>query len=90
MQVERVGLHAVELAVGGAYLGLSLVEVGLRAGLAVQLFDVVGAHIEQVAVVGLLVRGREAAEDQDVLVRYLEEPAALQTDPVGVFLDLQV
>ena len=77
-----------ELAVGRADLGLPLVEVGLRAGLAVQLLYLVALHVEEVAVVRLLVRGREAPEDQDVLVRDLEEAAALETDPVGVFLDL--
>ena len=88
MQVQRVRLHAVELAVGRADLGLPLVEVGLRAGLAIQLLYLVALHVEEVAVVRLLVRGSEAPEDQDVLVRDLEEPAALETDPVRVFLDL--
>ena len=90
VQVQRVRLHAVELAVGRADLGLPLVEVGLRAGLAVELLYLVALHVKEVAVVRLLVRGREAPEDQDVLIRDLEEAAALEADPVCVFLYLKV
>ena len=54
MEVQRVGLHTVELSVC-AYFGLPLVEVTLRARLAVELLDFVGSRIEQVAVVRFLV-----------------------------------
>jgi len=54
VEVEGIGLDAVEVAVG-AELGLALVEVALGAGLAVELFDLVGVDVEAVAVVGLLV-----------------------------------
>ena len=40
--------------------------------------------------VRLLVRGREATEDQNVLVGDLEEAAPLETDPVCVFFNLKV
>lgn len=88
MEVEGIGLDAVEVAVG-AELGLALVEVALGAGLAVELFDLVGVDVEAVAVVGLLVGSGEAAEDEDV-GRHGEEAAALKTDPVCVLLDLEV
>ena len=67
VQVERVGLHAVELAIC-THFGLTLIEVGLGARLAIQLLNVVRARVEQIAVVGLLVTRREASKDQDVLV----------------------
>ena len=38
----------------------------------------------------LLVRGREAAEDEDVLVGDLVESTAFEADPVCVFFDPQV
>lgn len=90
VQIQRVRLHAVQLAVGRTYLWLSLIEIALRARLAVELLDLVAAHVEQVAVVGLLVASREASEYEDVLVRNLEQPAALETYPVRVLLDLQI
>ena len=62
----------------------------MRPSLAVELLDVVGAGVEEVAVVGFLVTGREAAEDEDVFVRDLVEPAAFQADPVRVLLYPQV
>ena len=40
--------------------------------------------------VRLLVTGREAAEDQDVLVGDLVEATALQTNPVRVLFDPQI
>ena len=40
--------------------------------------------------VRLLIRGRETTEDQDVLIRDLEEAAALETDPICIFFDLKV
>ena len=40
--------------------------------------------------VRLLVRGREATEYKNVLVRDLEEAAALETDPICVFFNLKV
>ena len=40
--------------------------------------------------VRLLIRGRKATEDQYVLVGDLEQAAALETDPVCVFFNLQV
>jgi hypothetical protein len=88
LAVHQLELHAVELAVGRANLGLPLVEVGLRSGLAVELLYLVALHVKEVAVIRLLVRGREAPEDQDVLVRDLEEPAALEADPISVFFYL--
>jgi len=89
VQVERVGLYAVELAVS-ADLWLPLVEVALCSCLAVQLLNLVGRDVKQVAVVRLLIRSRKASENQDMFVRYLVEPAAFQTDPIGVFFDSQV
>lgn len=86
VQVERVGLDAVELAIG-AYLGLPLVEVRLRACFAVQLLDIVRSSIEQVAMVRLLVTCSESTKDQDVLVGDLVESTAFQADPVCVFFD---
>ena len=47
-------------------------------------------HVEQVAVVRLLVGRCESAEDYHVIIRYLEQPASLETYPIGVLLDLQV
>ena len=70
MQVERVGLHAVELTICTDFW-LPLVEIRLGSGFAVQLLYVIGGSVEQIAVVGLLVRRGEAPEDQDVLVRDL-------------------
>ena len=89
VQVERVSLHTVQLAVC-THLGLPLVEVGLSARLAVQLLDIVGRNVEQVAVIRLLIRRCETAEDQDVLVRNLVEAAPFEADPIGVLLDPQV
>ena len=40
--------------------------------------------------VRLLIRGREATEDQNVLVRDLEEAATIETDPVCVFFNLKI
>lgn len=40
--------------------------------------------------VRLLIRGREATEYQNVLVRDLEEAATLETDPVCVFFNLKI
>ena len=67
-----------------------MVEVRLRAGLAVELLYLVTLNVEEVAVVRLLIRGREATEDQYVLVRDLEEAATLETDPICVFFNLKV
>lgn len=67
MEVEGVGFDAVELAIG-THLGLSLIEIGLGASLAIQLLYVVRACIEQVAVVRFLITRREASKDQDVFV----------------------
>ena len=89
MQVERVCLYAVQLAVG-ADLGLPLVKIGLCARLAIQLFDVIRARIEQVAVVRLLVARREASKDEDVLVRDLVQAAPLQAYPVSILFYSQV
>ena len=89
MQVERVGLNAVQLAVSSD-LRLALVEVRLSARLAVELLDVIGACVEQVAVVRLLVASCEATEDEDVLVRDLVQSAAFEADPVCVLLDAKV
>ena len=89
MQVQRVGLDAVQLAVT-TLLRLSLVEVGLGPGLAVELLDLVSVNIEQVAVVRLLVTRSEASKDDHVVLTDLEESAALEADPVRVLFDLQV
>ena len=89
MQVERVGLNAVQLAVSSD-LRLALVEVRLSARLAVELLDVIGACVEQVAVVRLLVRGSETSEDDHVVLRDLEQATAFEADPVRVFFYFQV
>ena len=89
MQVERVGLHAVEFAIG-AHFGLSLVKVRLGTGLTVQLLNVIGRRVEEIAVIGLLVGGGEASKDQYVFVGDLVEAAPLKTDPVGVLFDAEV
>jgi hypothetical protein len=46
MQVERIGFHTVELSICGSDLGLSLVEIGLCARLAIELLDLVALHIK--------------------------------------------
>jgi len=89
VQIEGVGFHAVELPVG-THFGLALVEVRLSPGLAVELLNVVGARVKQVAVVGLLVTRGESAEDQDVFVRDLVKTAPLEANPVRVLLYPQV
>lgn len=89
VQVERVGLHAVEFAIG-AHFGLSLVKVRLGTGLTVQLLNVIGRRVEEIAVIGLLVGGGEASKDQYVFVGDLVEAAPLKTDPVGVLFDPKV
>ena len=40
--------------------------------------------------VGLLVRGRKASEDNHMVIRDLEQAAALQTNPIRIFFDLEV
>ena len=90
MQIERVSFNTIQLSVGCTNLRLSLVEVRLGPRLAIQLFYLVALNVEHVTVVRLLVRGGEATENQNVLVRDLEQAAALQTDPICVFLDLEV
>ena len=40
--------------------------------------------------VRLLVRSREAAEDNHVVLRDLEQATALQTNPIRVFFDFEV
>lgn len=85
VKVERVGLHAIELAIC-TDLGLPLIEIRLCACLAIQLFDVICARIEEIAVICLLVTRREATEDQDVFVRDLVEAATLQADPICILL----
>jgi len=89
VEVQGVGFDAVDLAVGADFR-LSLVEVGLSAGFAVQLFDLIRLNVKQVAVVRLLIRGGEPSEYKDVLLRELEEAAAFEADPVGIFLYFQV
>ena len=89
MQVKRVCLHAVQLTVG-ADLWLSLVKIGLCARFAIQLFDVVRARIEQVAVVRLLVARREPTEDEDVFIGDLVQAAPLQANPVRILFYPQV
>ena len=89
MQIQRVGLNTVELAVS-SLLGLALVEVALSARLAVQLLDFVGMNVEQVAVVGLLVGSRKASKDNHMVIRDLEQATALQANPICILFDLEV
>jgi len=67
VQVQRVRLHAVKLAIRADFR-LSLVEIGVSSCLTVELLDVVGGSVEQVAVIGLLIRCRESSKDKDVFV----------------------
>jgi hypothetical protein len=90
VQVQGIGLNTIQFAVCSAYLRLSLIEIRLCAGLAIQLFYFIALHIKQVAVISLLVTRGKTTEDEDVLVRYLEEAATLETDPVCVLFDFQV
>ena len=46
MQIEGIGLYAVEFAVGSAYFRLSLVEVGLGASFAVELLNLIATDIK--------------------------------------------
>ena len=75
MQVERVRLDTVQLAIA-SLLRLPLVEVRLGARLAIQLLDLVRVHIEQVAVVCLLVARCETTKNDHVVLRYLEQATA--------------
>lgn len=68
VQVKRVRLHTVQLAIGRADLRLSLIEVRLCARFAIKLLYLVALHIEKVAVISLLIRCGEATKDKDVLV----------------------
>ena len=86
VQIKRVRLNAVELTVA-ANFRLPLIEVALRARLAIELLNVVRARVEQIAAVCLLITSREASKDQYVLVGDLVKTAALQADPVRVLLD---
>ena len=67
MQIERISLNAVQLAIS-TDLGLSLIEVTLCSCLAIELLNVVGTCIKQVAAVRLLITRRESTEYQNVLV----------------------
>ena len=67
MQVERVRFHAVQLAVA-ALLGLPLIEVRLSTRLAIELLNLIRVHIEQIAVVGLLVARRKSAKDNHMVL----------------------
>ena len=68
MKIKGIGLNTVELAVSCAYLWLSLIEIGLGTCLAIQLFYLIRANIEEITVIRFLVRSCKTAEDQDVLV----------------------
>ena len=60
------------------------------ASFAVELLDVVGASVEEVAMVCFLVTRGESSEDQDVLVRNLIQATSLEAYPVCVFFDTEV
>ena len=68
VQIKRVGLHAIELSISGAYLGLPLVEVRLGPRFAIELLYLIALDIEEVAVVSFLIRCSETTEDKDMLV----------------------
>ena len=68
MKIKGIGLNTVELAVSCAYLWLSLIEIGLSTCLAIQLFYLIRANIEEITVIRFLVRSCKTAEDEDVLV----------------------
>lgn len=55
VQVQAVGFHTVKFSICCSYLRLSLIEVRLSAGLAIQLLDLITLNIEQIAVVCLLI-----------------------------------
>ena len=54
MQVKGISLYTVDLVVCSKF-GLSLIKVRLGPRLTVQLLNFIIGHIEQVAMVGLLV-----------------------------------
>ena len=89
VEVKWICLDAVELSIS-TDLRLPLVEVWLRACLAIQLLDVVRASVEQVAVVCFLITRGEAAEDEDVLVGNLVQATSFQAYPVCVLFNAQV
>ena len=62
VQIKRISLNTVQLSIC-SNLGLSLIEVGLSPSLAIQLLYVVSRRVEQVAMIRLLVRCRESAEN---------------------------
>lgn len=89
MKIKRVCLNTVKFSISSS-LWLSLVEVRLGSSFAVQLLDFICVHVEKIAMVRLLVRSREAAENYHVVLRDLEKATALETNPVRVFFDFEV
>lgn len=75
MKVKTIGLHTVKFTVS-SYFWLALVEIALSACFAVKLLNFIGRSVEQVTMVGLLVRSSKTSKDQNVLVRNLIKPAA--------------
>ena len=69
---------------------MPLVEVGVRVRLRGQLLDLVGVNMEHKALVGLLVRSGESAEDEDLVLASRVETATLKANPVGILFNLQV
>ena len=63
MKIKGVGLDTIEFSICSSDLRLPLIKVRLSARLAIQLLDFVASYIEEVAVICLLIRGREAPED---------------------------
>ena len=47
-------------------------------------------YIKKVAMICLLVRSCEPAEDYHVVIWYLEQPASFKANPIGVFFDFQI
>ena len=87
MQIKWIGLNTVKLVVS-TYLWLPLIEIALSPGLTIELFNIIGLSIEQIAMVCFLVWGSETAKYQNMLAGNLEQAAALQAYPISIFFYL--
>lgn len=71
MKIERISLYAVQFAIS-SLLRLSLVKVTLSTCFAVKLLDFVCVNVEEITVIGFLVRRRKATKNYHMVLRYLE------------------